>query len=57
MKRFGLGCVDLETGETDVEITKKTLTVEQKGHKVVVDYADLAPDKRMIYASGTLTME
>ena len=52
-----MGCVDLEIGEADVEITKKTLTVEQKGHKVVVDYADLAPDKRMIYASGTLTME
>ncbi len=55
--RLSLEEVDLEIGETEVEITKKTLTIEQRGHKVVLDYADLDPGKRMIYTSGTLTME
>jgi hypothetical protein len=55
--RLSLKEVDLEIGDTEIEITQKRLTVEEKGYKAVLDYAELASDKRMVYAAGTLTME
>ncbi|MFQ5845199.1 MAG: hypothetical protein ACE5JG_09460 [Planctomycetota bacterium] len=55
--RISLDEVELEIGDTEVEITERVLRVTAPNSEARFDHWRLAPGKRVVYASGSIGTE